>query len=390
MSTKSHNSVLFLTLFLDLLGYELIIPLLPDYTRSLGASATLIGIITASYSLAQFIAAPILGSLSDKYGRKPLLLITIAISIVSYLIFGFFSSLYIILFSRLLAGAASGNISVAQAYITDVTPVEKRTKALGIIGAALGLGFIFGPPIGGAVKQYLGIAWVGYLAASLAVVNLILAFIKLPESLTTKIDSRKITFIDFHILKKVFSSVQLKNLFTTYFLFMLGFTFLTITGVLIWKDRFGLSDAKIGYTFALIGIVTGLIQGMIGKLSAKFSEKKLLVFGLLLMAISIGVMPLVPAENFLSIEMPLIIVFAIGYALALPTGASLVTQFTEQKDLGIILGQYQSTAAFARIIGPIAASSLYGFSHSIPFLVGSAILILSMAFAARIKNPVYN
>lgn len=389
MSTKSSNSVLFLTLFLDLMGYGLIIPLLPDYSRSLGATATLIGIITASYSLAQFIAAPILGSLSDKYGRKPLLLITIGISIISYIIFGLFSSLYIIILSRLLAGAASGNISVAQAYITDVTTPERRTKALGMIGAALGLGFIFGPPIGGAIKQYFGIEWVGYVAALLAIFNLILAFIRLPESLTIKIDSRKITFIDVQILRKVFASLQLKNLFTTYFLFMLGFTFLTITGVLMWKDRFGLKDSQIGYTFASIGIVTGVIQGFIGKLSTKFSEKKLLVFGLILMAIAITIMPLVPGDKFLLIEMPLIIVFATGYALVLPTGVSLVTQSIEQNDSGIILGQYQSTAALARIIGPIVAASLYGFSQSLPFIIGGAILIFSLFFAVRVKQSTH-
>jgi MFS transporter, DHA1 family, tetracycline resistance protein len=386
MSTKSSNSILFLTLFLDLMGYGLIIPLLPDYTRSLGATATLIGIITASYSLTQFIASPILGSLSDKYGRKPLLLITIAISMISYIIFGLFSSLYLLLFSRLLAGAASGNISVAQAYLTDTTPPEKRTKALGMIGAALGLGFIFGPPIGGAVKQYLGIEWVGYVAALLAALNLISALIWLPESLTSKIESRKITFIDVEILRKIFASLPLKNLFTTYFLFMLGFTFLTITGVLMWKDRFGLDDAQIGYTFALIGIITAVIQALIGKLSAKYSEKKLLIFGLIIMAIAITIMPLVPANSFLVMEIPLIIVFAMGYALVLPTGASLVTQSIEQKDSGTVLGQYQSTAALARIIGPIIAASLYGFSQSLPFLIGGAILIFSLFFAMRVNQ----
>jgi multidrug resistance protein len=395
MKNSGSTSILFFTLFLDLLGYGLIIPLLPDYSRTLGATATMVGIITALYSFAQFVFGPILGTWSDRVGRRPVLLVTIGLSVVSYILFGAFTSLVVVILSRLLSGAASGNISVAQAYITDITPPEGRTKALGLIGTALGLGFIVGPPLGGAIKQYFGMEWVGYTAAALSLLNFALAFVRLPESLSEspsdnssqKTLQRGIMFLDLQTFRKIQSSPQLSRLFAVYFLFMLGFTFLTITSVLMWKDKFGLAELHIGYTFALIGIISGVIQGIIGKLSARFSEKTLLTAGLIAMSCGIVAMPFVAAEQFLTLEIPLIVLFALGYALVLPTGASLVTQSIERRESGAVLGQYQSTAALARIIGPIAAASLYSIRMEYPFVAGGVILLLALPLSIAIMQP---
>ena len=391
MNPKKSLGILFFTIFLDLMGYGLIIPLLPDYARSLGASALLVGVVAAAYSVTQFLFGPVLGSLSDRFGRRPVLLFTIALNVVAYFLFGLAHTLPLLLASRLLAGAASGNLSVAQAYITDTTPPEGRAKALGLIGAALGLGFIFGPPIGGVVKLYLGIEWVGYVAALLAALNLLLALVRLPESLPvadTARAARPVRFFDGAALAAVGRSPQLLRLFGVYFLFTLAFALLAVSGALLWKDRFGLNAAQVGYTFAGIGVVTAVVQGgLLGRLVPRFGERRLLVVGLLLMALGFVPMPFVAPGAFGTAEVALIAVFALGYALVLPTGTALVSRSVGQAEQGQLLGQYQSTAALARIAGPVLGATLYGWHLETPYLVGGGLMLLTWLLAQGIRQP---
>lgn len=388
MDPKRPLGILFLTIFLDLMGYGLIIPLLPNYARSLGASAVLIGVVAAAYSMTQFAFGPVLGSLSDRYGRRPVLLFTIALTIGAYLLFGLATALPLLLVSRLLAGLASGNLSVAQAYITDITPPEGRAKALGMIGAALGLGFIFGPPVGGVVRFYLGIEWVGYVAAGLAALNLVLALIRLPESLEKTHAGRPIRFVDPAALVTVGRSPQLSRLFVVYFLFTLAFAILTVTGALLWRDRFALNDAQIGYTFAGIGVITAVVQlGLLGKLVTRFGERSLMLTGLALMAVGLAPMPFVPGSAFLTGEVALIFLFAVGYALVLPTGTALVSRALTPAPQGQMLGQYQSMAALARILGPILGGALYGWQIGTTYLIGGAIMVVSLLLAQGIQQP---
>ena len=388
MTPKKSLSILFFTIFLDLMGYGLIIPLLPDYVRSLGASALLVGVVAAAYSVTQFLFGPVLGSLSDRFGRRPVLLGTIALNVVAYYVFGLAHTLPLLLASRLLAGAASGNLSVAQAYITDLTPPEGRAKALGLVGAALGLGFIFGPPVGGVVKFYLGIEWVGYVAALLAALNLLLALVRLPESRPAARPVRPVRFFDAAALAAVGRSSQLRRLFGMYFLFTLAFALLTVSGALLWKDRFGLNDAQIGYTFAFIGVVTAFVQlGLLGRLVPRFGERRLLLTGLLLMAVGFVPMPFVAPGAFGSGELLLIAVFGFGYALVLPTGAALVSRAVGPAEQGQLLGQYQSVAALARIVGPVIGASLYGWRLEAPYVVGGGLMLLTWLMAQAIRQP---
>jgi MFS transporter, DHA1 family, tetracycline resistance protein len=385
---NTSTGIIFLTIFLDLLGYGLVIPLLPNFARTLGASALVIGVVLAVYSFAQFIFGPVLGSLSDRFGRRPVLLCTIAVSVVAYLLFGISTTLVFLLISRTLAGCAAGNLSVAQAYIVDVTPPENRAKALGLVGAALGLGFIFGPPIGGAVKEYLGMNWVGYVGAILAGINFIVAFFALSESHQGSRPDSPIRFLDTAVLQSVRESPQLSRLFGVFFLFTLAFTFLQITGALLWRDRFALSDAQIGYTFALIGVVSAVVQtGLIGLLVPRFGERNLLLFGLLCMAIGILLMPFVAPNQFLPWEALLIVVFGFGYALVIPTGTALVSRDANSSSQGQMLGQYQSIGALARIIGPLAAGALYGWRIESPYLVGGVVMVIALAASVGIEKP---
>ena len=386
---KSPKGILFFTVFLDLLGYGLIIPLLPEFARSLGASSFVIGIVIASYSFAQFLFGPILGNLSDRFGRRPILLWTIALSAVAYGLFSVAGSIIALLIARMIAGTAAANLSVAQAYITDVTPPKDRAKALGLIGAALGLGFIFGPPIGGFVKESFGVASVGYVGFGLASLNLLLGFIRLKESNANKgISNRKLTLLDFASLKESLQSKQIEKLFLVYFLFTLAFAMLTITGALLWKDRFGLNTAQVGYTFAFIGFITALVQGLIGKLVPKFGEAKLLKLGLAFMVVGLSAMPFVPENMFVLMELICIAVFALGYSLVMPTGTALVSLSRIPESQGQILGQYQSIASLARIIGPVLGGAFYGMNNQLSFVVGGAIMALAVILAQPIHKEI--
>ena len=228
-----------------------------------------------------------------------------------------------------------------------------------MIGAALGLGFIFGPPVGGVVRFYLGIEWVGYVAAGLAALNLVLALIRLPESLEKTHAGRPIRFVDPAALAAVGRSPQLSRLFVVYFLFTLAFAILTVTGALLWRDRFALNDAQIGYTFAGIGVITAVVQlGLLGKLVARFGERSLMLTGLALMAVGLAPMPFVPESAFLTGEV------ALHFSLCgrlragvADSGTALVSRALTPAEQGQMLGQYQSTAALARILGPILGCS---------------------------------
>ena len=382
---KSASGILFLTIFIDLLGYGIVIPLLPDYARNFGANPLIVGLVIAIYSAMQFLFSAIFGSLSDRFGRRPILMATIAINAVGYLAFGLVTNLAILFISRIISGIASGNLAVAQAYLSDITPPEKRATAFGMIGAATGLGFVFGPPIGGFITSHFGVAMVGYAVAGLCAINLILAFIRLPETLTTAQTGVSRRLIDFSAFRVVAASPVLARLFWVYFLFVSGFAVLTVVGALLWLDRFALSDAQVGYTFGLIGVVMAVVQGFIGRATAKFGEKPTMASGLALMMFALVAMPLVPKLLFVPAELVVIAIFAIGYALVLPTGTALVAAAVGNGPQGQMLGQYQSVGALARIIGPLVAGAAYQFSQQLPFFIGGASIAVALLLAFRIS-----
>lgn len=381
---KSASSILFITIFIDLLGYGIVIPLLPEYARTFGASAFVVGIVVASYSAMQFLFSPILGGLSDRFGRRPVLLATIAINAVGYVIFGLVSNLALLFAARLISGIAAANLAVAQAYLSDVTAPEKRVKAFGMIGAATGLGFVFGPPIGGFITANFGVAMVGYVVAALCLLNFVLAFVRLPETRKTTTTNIARGLIDLSTFRSVLRSPVLLRLFWVYFLFISGFAVLNVVGTLLWIDRFTLTDAQVGYTFGLIGIITALVQGFIGKITARFGEKSTMTGGLALMTVGLIAMPLVPQLLFVPGELLAIAVFAVGYALVLPTGTALVAIAIGDGPQGQILGQYQSVGALARIIGPLLGGAAYQIAQGAPFFAGAALMALALVLGAGI------
>ncbi len=375
--------ILFFTVFLDLIGFGIVLPLLPNYARELGASPLLIGIVAGSYSLMQFFSAPIWGSISDKIGRRPVILISVLTSVISYLIFSQSHSILLLLLSRILAGIGSANVGVTQAYITDITTREERSKALGILGAAFGLGFVLGPPIGGTIKSAYGIEQVGYLAAALTFLDFVLAYFLLPESLKEK-KAGSITFAGLQVgtFIKAFQQPAISRLLIIGFCFVFAFVNMQISVPLLWKEHYNQTDRAIGYLFAFVGIVSVAVQGgLIGKVSRKFGERKALVAGLATMCAGVTLIPFVPEGMLFSFGLITLALLAIGNGLVTPLNTSLISLYTKSEAQGEILGVAQSIGALGRIMGPLSGSLLYGLDSHAPYLVGGICLLISVALA---------
>ena len=382
---KSAKSVLFLTVFIDLLGYGVVIPLLPEFARNIGATALMVGVVVASYSAMQFVCAPVLGGLSDRFGRRPVLLATIALNGAAYVMFGFVESVGLLLLSRMLAGTGGANLAVAQAYLSDITPPAERTKAFGMIGAALGLGFVFGPPLGGFITAHFGGSAVGWFIAGLCAVNFVSAFFILPETRQPQ-QGGEHSAPPLSVKQVIKGSPAISKLFLAYFFFTTGFGILTVVGSLLWIDRFGLSASQVGLAFGLIGATMVVVQTLVGKIVAVLTTPTTLVMGLALMAASMGGMPFVPARAFVPVVIVMIVAFSMGYALALPTGTAMVADRTDASVQGKVLGLYQATGSLARVIGPLMGGAAYAVGPDVPFVIGGLLLALACAVAWQVTH----
>ncbi len=373
---------LFITIFIDLLGFGLIIPILPTFSKELGASDLQIGLIAGVYSLMNFIFAPLWGTLSDRIGRRPVILFSICITGFAYLLFANINGLLILLLSRVLAGIGSANISAAQAYISDITTPENRAKNMGMIGAAFGLGFIFGPPVGGFLKSTYGIGMVGYVAAILCIINLVMAYFSLPESIKEKNKSKKFTFKPISELARELRKPIISELFTINFIFIAAFSMMQITAALLWREQYGLDEKQIGYMFMYIGILSAIIQGgLVGKLTKTFGEKKLLIYGNVLMMIGLALIPFAPKELFLVVELVALAIIALANGCLTPSITSLLSQTADKKEQGQVLGLNQSFGSLARVVGPAVGGLLYGLNYHSPYLMAAALMIISLVVA---------
>lgn len=380
MRNASPLVILFFTVFLDLIGFGIVLPLLPNYARELGASPLIIGIVAGSYSLMQFFSAPIWGAISDKIGRRPVILISVATSTLSYLIFSQSHTVWLLLLSRVLAGIGSANVGVTQAYIADITTLENRSKSLGILGAAFGLGFVLGPPIGGIIKSTYGIEAVGYLAAFLTGLDLLLAYFLLPESLKEKKSGTvRLTFLQLDKMLSAFERPAIGRLLIIGFCFVFAFVNMQISAPMLWKEHYALTDKSIGYLFAIVGFVSVIVQGgLIGRLSKHFGERKVLSVGLATMCVGIGLLPFVPEGWLFSFGILVLTLLATGNGLVTPVNTSLISLYAQPEEQGELLGVAQSIGSVGRILGPLSGSLLYGLDAHAPYLVGSFFLIVGL------------
>ena len=401
--------VIFFTVFIDLIGFGIVVPLVPMYSRHYGASGWMIGAIIASFSAMQFIFSPIWGKLSDRHGRRPILLISTAGAALSYVLFAVGSgfenhslALGALLVSRIFAGACGGNITVAQAYIADITPPENRSKRMGLIGMAFGLGFIFGPAISGIALKFGGTTAPGWVAAALCAVNFLLAYFILAESL--KPNSGQATQrpqLDqfFHTL----AQPKIGLLIIIFFLATFAFSCFESTLPLLVSDNFNLgldkSEAMPATTvislFVFCGVIGAFIQGgMIGKLVKKLGEPKLIAASLLCTGISLALLPFLHGEGPLKWSAVLhasdwpwikmlgaLALLAVGSSLTRGPLFGLLSNLAPANEQGVTIGVCQSAGALARIAGPLFAASLYVHIPMLPYVVCGGISLFAALLA---------
>jgi len=359
---RSPLLVIFITVFIDLVGFGIVIPVLPFYAEGtkFGATPREVGLLFASYSVMQLIFAPVLGRLSDKYGRRPVLLISLLGTSFGFLILGFATTLWMLFLGRIIDGISGGNISTAQAYIADVTTKEDRAKGMGLIGAAFGLGFVFGPAIGGVLSRW-GINVPFLFAGTLAFANVILLYFTLPETVTPDHPARASAAggRGWGELIAALKNPRLGFVMTIYFLSIVAFSIMTAVFSLFMMFRLGYDAFHNGWVFAYVGIISAIIQGgLIGKLVKRFGEPALIIIGSLLFFASLFATPFIgPAAGLMGILLTGA-VSSIGNALNAPSLSSMASKSAGAGEQGSVLGAMQSVASLARAVGPSLAAFL--------------------------------
>jgi MFS family permease len=373
-----------MTIFIDLTGFGIIIPLLPYYALTFQADASSIGILVASFSIMQFIFSPILGRSSDKFGRRPILLLSILISFTSFILFSYAQSFLLLLLSRIIAGIAT-ETAVAQAYIADTTSKEERASGMGKIGAAFGAGLIVGPAIGGLLSIY-GFWAPGIAAAILTLINFFFVFFFLPESLRKdRSSSSPLSDSDGNLLErweKAFRNPLIGSVLIIFFIIILAFSTIPVTVPLLGIEFFNLQAVEMSYLFMYIGVVQIVLQGfLIGRLTNKVGEEKLIVYGPLIMMVGMVVMPLISKLPIFLIAMTLM---ALGIGITQTTIPSFLSQKAE-KGQGGMLGIAQSIASLARVPGPLIGGFIFEFAGlSAPFFISAALLFGACGLGYRV------
>ena len=391
MKTKSSLPLLFSVVLMDMVGFGFIIPLIPDYIKKFHANPALLGLLMAAYAGGQFIAAPLVGRLSDKYGRKPLLLFSIAGTLFSLLVLAFAPSLLFVFLARLLDGLTGGNITVAQSYIVDSTDSQSRAKSLGLIGMAFGLGFIIGPIFGGLLARF-GLSIPALVAAGIAFTNCLLIIFFLPESLT---EERRAFIVSKP--RKIFSlrdiAVTLKLPGTGVMLLIIifysfGFTIFESTFSLFAAEHLNADTTTRGILLTYIGLVIAFVQGdLVGKLAKRFDERKLLFVTLIIAA---GTLLLYGFSQSIFVLAIILLPMSIASGIAGTINRSLLSKSSPASVTGGVFGLSASIESFNRIIAPIIGS--FAFTYLAPWFPGliasSAVAIT--AFIARKKLLIEN
>jgi MFS family permease len=380
-------SILFLIVLIDLIGFGLVIPLLPFYAVRFGATAPEVTWLLATYSLMQLVAAPLWGRLSDRVGRRPVLMASMAASALAYLWLGAADTLWMLFAARALAGACAGNIAAAQAYIADITKPEERAHGMGMIGAAFGLGFIFGPALGGFLAGNNPVtanlqtpAWV---AAGLSLAALCGVLVVLRESLAPERRGLAGSPGRMSLIRGALRRPTLSRLIVIFFLVILAFAAMESIFALWALRQLDWGPEKVGYVFAYLGLLSAVMQGgLTRRLTKRYGEERLLLFGLVLLAIGLVI---VPFSGDLAVLAIAFAVLAVGLGLTQPALNSLVSRRAGGGEQGSVLGVTQSVGSLARVIGPPLAGYLFaGLGHSSPFLWGAAIVAIAFVLALNL------
>ncbi len=380
---RRASGTVFLTILLDLVGFGMILPLLPFYALKLEASPAQIGLLFSSYSLTQLLFSPLLGRLSDRVGRRPVMLVSIFGSAAAHLMFAFAGSFPLLVLARALAGVAAANYSIAQAYMADVTTSENRSKAMGLVGAAFGIGFVVGPALGSVLALTpAGPPAVPYVAAGLSALNFVMALIWLPESLSSEVRERSQArpWIDPGGFSRMWNNPPLRGLMLLFFLVMFCFSLFEATLALYCYQVFGFDEHRTSLLFVYVGVVLAVVQGgLLGRLLRAFGERKLILGGIGLMAVGLSILPVYPSVALLLLSL---FVLAVGSGVHNPSALGLLSQITKAESQGSTIGLSRSFGALARTLGPVTGTWIFGMAGvAWPFWTAGAFMLVALGIA---------
>ena len=389
---KRSLSLLFATAFLDLLSFSIILPLLPYYAEHFGATPFLIGLLTASYAVGQVIGAPAIGRLSDRFGRKPLLVLSVGGSALSFLILGLAASLPILFVARFVGGLFGGNITVVQAYIADVTDEADRSRRFGLIGAAFGLGFIFGPPAGGLLSLG-GYAVPSLAAAGFELLTLLLIMLALPESLsperTAELRATPRTAFSLALLRASLADPRLGKLLQIRVLTALAFLVFQTNYALFVRQRLGYDARSTGLTLAFVGVLIAVFQGgLIGPLVRRYDERRLFAVGAFLSTAGLALWAFTPTTAWLLVSL---VPLSFGQGLVSTLNRSLVTKAVAPTEIGGTLGLVSSIESGINILAPVLGGALIGVVGIwAPGVLGALLMLWAALFISKrlVTGPV--
>lgn len=379
MSNRRPLAIIFLIIFVNLLGFGIVIPLLPLYATQFEASGFQVGLLFASFSLCQIVAAPIFGGLSDRFGRRPILLVSLLGTVISFVLLAAANSLFLLFVARIIDGLSGGNISTARAYISDITEEKDRSKAYGIIGIAFGLGFVFGPALAGVLGNY-GNAAPAWAAAALAALALLLTYVWLPETHHQASSRRRNPWRE---LPELVKRPVLGQLLLMDFVYWAAFSVYQTTFALFASGRFGWGISQVGYTLAMVGFIGALIQGgAVGVIARRLGDKQTFVLGILLAALGLGSAAMVYDWRLFIVAL---IPAAIGAGLSNPTLLSLISKTGQRQEQGQIQGVSGALESLGRTVGPVWGNGFLGaFGEGIAYLSAAAVLGLLALWGMRL------
>ncbi|MBI1977735.1 MAG: MFS transporter [Candidatus Omnitrophica bacterium] len=399
---RAALGTVFLAVLIDLMGFGIILPLLPFYASVFGATPVQVGLLYSIYPFAQLIFSPIWGGLSDRVGRRPIMLLSTLGASVAYLIFGLAHTLALLFISRFIAGVMGGNISTAQAYVADVTTHEDRAKGMGLIGAAFGIGFVIGPAIGALLihPKFLEsfqisvqneFALPGFFAAGLSFLSFLLVMYKLPETVK-KQENGETKMIKASIFTPAFwkfiFEVGQKGFFPLFLIsvFLIVFAQASLYSAfpLFCKNQLGLSADQVGIFFVYMGVIAIVIQGgLIKRLTKKFGEKTLFLAGNILMLTGLALIPFTGSQTTLFFTLG---IMSVGGSLNVPTLNSLISKEAPPEKMGVTMGTSQGIASLSRVIGPTWGGFLYEIGFRLPFLLTAVFLLATIQIGRKIKR----
>ncbi len=385
-ASRSTFGVLFSVVFLDNLGFAIVVPYLYFYVIYLGGSTFLYGVLLASYSLMSFIFTPLVARFSDRYGRRKILLVALAVSSLAYFIFGVSQVIWLLFLGRMLSGTTAATVPVAQAYVADVTTKNQRLKYLGLLGAAAGIAFIMGPAIGGTLSSLFGYAVPSFLASALAFANLVSAYFMLPEPTSFNL---KRTVLSFKALLDVLRRRKIALLLAIYFLFFVSFVFLQATLSPWLQAVFGFGSLQTGLVFFFFGGVSVFTQSiLLPALSKKLSRLNLTLLGIAFLAVGLWVLSFVLN---LVVMLVVAVVLSFGFGIQIVTLNTLISTNTPENAQGGALGVAWAIAGLAQTAAPVLAASAFSFGISagfngLAFVVSSLISLATIPLVLAFKK----